>query len=252
MTTHNAAFTSLFTQELAADLQQIIRLHDRELDAETVAALQAVDFPHNLALLPVDDMGLAAQQLMQECLPQISAPTTPPPLDVLAADFAAIYLTAAHGTSPYESVWVLDERLTAQQPMFEWREIYKKDQLEVGNWRARYDDHIVLEMQWLAHRLLKTPENWQETAHLLDEHLLFWLPDWAARVQARADTAFYVALAGLSLSWLRRFRQLLAEHFALAIPERASIAEKIRLKYKAEREQTAPIKFMPGAQGPSW
>jgi hypothetical protein len=37
---------------LADDLEQLIRLHDRELDAETLAALRAAEFPHGLALPP--------------------------------------------------------------------------------------------------------------------------------------------------------------------------------------------------------
>ena len=40
-------------------------------------------------------------------------------LDELAADFAAIYLNNAYGASPYESVWLHDEHLACQQPMFD-------------------------------------------------------------------------------------------------------------------------------------
>ena len=42
---------------LADDLEQLIRLHDRELDAETLAALRSADFPHGLALPPAGEAG---------------------------------------------------------------------------------------------------------------------------------------------------------------------------------------------------
>ena len=35
---------------LAEDIDQLIRLHDRELDGETLAALRAADFPGGFAL----------------------------------------------------------------------------------------------------------------------------------------------------------------------------------------------------------
>ena len=35
---------------LADDLAQLIRLHDREIDADVLVALRQVDFPHQLAL----------------------------------------------------------------------------------------------------------------------------------------------------------------------------------------------------------
>lgn len=231
---------------LVEDLQQLLRLHDRELDDEVVASLRQSDFPEGLALLPQGELGEGARQVMQAALAQ------PLEMDALAADYAAIYLTAAYGSSPYESVWITDEHLTSQQPMFEWREIYAADGLKVEDWRRRYDDHLVLQLQWLAHRLNRDDAHWPATVTILDEHLLYWFPEWAARVQARAETAFYVALAGLTQAWLETLRQLLADLENLPLPPREEIAQRIQDKFKVEAESVQPIRFMPGAAGPSW
>ncbi len=45
---------------LVDDLDQLIRLHDRELDGETLAALKATEFPAGLALAPADDVAAQA------------------------------------------------------------------------------------------------------------------------------------------------------------------------------------------------
>lgn len=237
---------------LAEDLDALIRLHDRELDAETVTALKVVDFPMNLALLPEGPSGDGIVATLRAALGELEAPPTTEQLDLLAADFAAIYLNSSYGSSPYESVWVTDEHLVAQQPMFEWRQLLADDGFEAGDWRRRYDDHLVLQLQWLQGRLRRHRDDWEGTAAVLDEHLLYWLVDWALRVEARADTPFYAGLAGLTVHWLQRFRELLADMFDLKVPPRAEVAAKVRAKFKVEAESIAPIKFMPGVNGPSW
>ena len=46
---------------------------------------------------------------------------------------------------------------------------------------------------------------------MLDDHLLRWLPDFAARIAARTAHPFYAALAHLTVVWCRSFRDLLAD-----------------------------------------
>lgn len=235
-------------QALAEDLQQLIRLHDVEIDTEVWAALQQVEFPWQLSFLPQDAAGQQMLELLGEAV------VTPPNVDELAADFAAIYLTAAYGTSPYESVWVTDEHLTAQQPMFEWRDIYAADGLQLDPQEQRYADHLVLQLIWL-HEMLHQPFTvaaWQRILPILDEHLLYWLPDWAAQVVKRADTAFYAGLAGLSVTWLQQLRQQIGDYVACPIPSREAMTAKIQAKLRQEAENVQPIRFMPGAHGPSW
>lgn len=225
-------------EALAEDLDQLVRLHDRELEARTLAALQQAGFPDNLALVP--DEGA---ELLREAL------ISPPAIDVLAADFAAIYLTGALGASPCESVWVSDEHLNCEAPMFELAELYAAYGLVVADRGRRYDDHLVCQMQFLRHLLL-AGGNVSEAGRFLDEHIGYWLPDFAERVAVRSASGFYAGLALLTAGWLAQVRDLLAEFGAAPRPSRAEIEERVRKKRAAGKAEVAPIRFMPGA-GPT-
>ena len=236
---------------LADDLEQLIRLHDRELDAEMLAALRASRFPCHLALLPEGEAGLAAFGNMLEALNEQET------LDDLAADFAAIYLNNQLGASPYESVWLSDDHLACAAPMFELRDLYAAAGLKVADWRSRFDDHLVLQLQYLRHLLEQTPaadqsSSPQKLASFIDEHIGYWFPDFAQRVSLQCNTAFYAALAELTHVWLVRLRELLDEIHDLPIPSREEMSQFINRKFVLDKAEVAPIKFMPGAQGASW
>jgi hypothetical protein len=91
-----------FSDGLLEDLDQLIRLHDRELDAETLNALKVADFPAGLALGP--DNEIAALAVLHENPLQQT-------IDELAADCAAIYLNNSLGASP-----LLDEMFNCPLP----------------------------------------------------------------------------------------------------------------------------------------
>ena len=133
-----------FRDAVLDDLDQLIRLHDRELDAETLRALKSEGFPGGLALGPDSEIAVLAYANLHAALAGL--PEDPPPqvTDELAADFAAIYLNNSLGASPYESVWLDDEHLACQRPMFELRDIYAAAGFKVTDWRSRFDDHLVL------------------------------------------------------------------------------------------------------------
>ena len=58
---------------LAEDLDQLIRLHDRELDGDTLAALKTAHFPDGLALAPADALGVQAFANVAAALAGLSA-----------------------------------------------------------------------------------------------------------------------------------------------------------------------------------
>ncbi|NJD25692.1 MAG: hypothetical protein FIB06_09850 [Betaproteobacteria bacterium] len=237
---------------LVDDLDQLLRLHDRELDGETLAALAAADFPLGLALMPRSDPLPAPWRQMADAVRGLPAVIDKAVLDELAADYAAIYLNQACGASPYESVWLDDDHLACQAPMFELRAIYAAAGLKVADWRQRFDDHLVLQLQYLRHVIATDAVDGLAMADFIDEHLGFWFPDFADRVAARCHTDFYAALAGLTCEWLRSFRFMLAALSGRPLPEHAEIAARIDRKRIRGRGEVAPLRFMPGAQGPSW
>jgi TorA maturation chaperone TorD len=171
--------------------------------------------------------------------------------DELAADFAAIYLNNSLGASPYESVWLDDEHLACQRPMFELREIYAAAGFKVTDWRSRFDDHLVLQLHYLRHAL-PTAVDGRNLANFIDEHVGYWFPDFARRVALGCNTPFYAALAELTHVWLLRFRAILDEVYDCPVPAREEMAARIHRKLALDKAEIAPIRFMPGAQGPSW
>ena len=176
----------------------------------------------------------------------------PVTLDELAADYAAIYLNNSFGASPYESVWLSDEHLACDRPMFELREIYAASGWRAPDWRRRFDDHLVLQLQYLRQVLGNAVVDLEKLANFIDQHIGYWLPDWAQRVSAHCDTRFYAALAELSYVWLRHFRELLADIHDLPLPSREQMAALISRKLALDKADVAPIRFMPGGQGASW
>lgn len=266
----NAADWQDFAAALADDAESLATLHDRELDAATLAALKAVDFPANLGLLPKSAAARDAWQLTATALAALPAAPDAALLDDLAADFAAIHLTGAHGASPCESVWLDDDGLICQAPMFALREVYAQAGLASSDWRRRPDDHLVLQLLYTAHALrgigneaadkatnraaddtasqAANAGRWRTLATMLDEHLLRWLPHFATRVAARTDQPFHAGLALLTAAWCDSLRELLAERLGEPRPSAEQVAERLR---KPKAAATAPLAFMPGV-GPGW
>ncbi|MBS3916788.1 MAG: molecular chaperone TorD family protein [Sulfuritalea sp.] len=233
-------------QALAEDAEALAALHDRELTAETIAALREAGFPANLGLLPAGECSQEAWRLMAAALAETQAAD----LDLLAADYAAIYLTGAYGASPCESVWTDDDHLVCQDAMFDLREIYAAAGLAAADWRRRPDDHLVLQLLFLAHALRRPggPDELRRLAAMLDEHLLRWLPDFANRVAARAETPFFAVLGRLTFAWCEQLRGLLAESLGEPRPTREEIEARLRPQRRVE---AVPLAYMPGA-APSW
>ena len=238
---------------IAEDLDQLIRLHDRELDAETLIALKQANFPHGLDMPPGGQAGAAAYANMDAALREDVT------LDDLAADYAAIYLNNSLGASPCESVWLSDDHLACAAPMFELRELYAAAGLKVADWRSRFDDHLVLQLQYVRHAMANVGSalatvavDPEKMAKFIDEHIGYWFPDFAQRVSMKCDTRFYAALAELTHVWLVHFRELLDEMYSLPVPSREQTGQCISRKLALGKADAAPIKFMPGAQGASW
>ncbi len=192
--------------ELAQDLRSLAWLHAAERDASTWLALHRGGFPLGLHLTGRDGSRAMVQAL--EALRDEQARDPQGVDDRLAADFAAIYLTHALRASPCESVWRDEDQLMLQAPTFAVREFYRRHGIPPLNWRVMPDDHLVHELCFVA-QLLEASEP-KAALEFLDRHLLVWLPQFAARVAQRADTAIYAALAVLTMDAAALLRERLA------------------------------------------
>jgi putative dimethyl sulfoxide reductase chaperone len=241
---------------MAEDLRLLACLHDRELDGSTLSALRSGGFPDNLALMLEDGPAHAAMELLRSALNELEPDAGPKTMDVLHVDYAAIYLNHTLRAAPNESVWLDEEELAMQAPMFEVREWMARHGLTVENWRVRPEDHLVHELEFLACILESEPtgEALAEAADFLDRHLLRWVPDFTRRVAARCETQFYAGLNALTGCYLDEARDLLSEITGAPRPT----LEEVQARIDAERPAEAtrgrveiPLRYIPGAS-PSW
>jgi TorA maturation chaperone TorD len=249
MTNAKAETLALFREAVAQDLNTLATLHHAEMNDALLGELAAANFPDGIGLRLLGDDGMLAIVLMRQAMMELRAPLAQPVLDELAADYAAIYLTYAYHASPCESVWLDQENLAMQAPMFQVREFYKLFDLVAADWRTRPDDHLVLELMFLAALFRdEHPQALPEAARFLDTHLLRWLPLFGRRVAARCATPFYAGTARLTAAYCDELRDLLADLLGEARPSAEEVEACMRPRQVAE---VAPVTFFPGL-APSW
>ncbi len=234
---------------IAEDLRFLASLHDRELDAGLWAILRQAPVQERLALELDDEEGRAALSLMDNALTAGSG--DPVAMDFLAAEFASIYLTNAYRASPDESVWIDPEGLERQEPMFDVRRWYEHYGLKAENWRMRSDDHLVLQLFFIAHLIALTehPAALNDAARFMDRHLLRWVRHFAATVHHRTNSEFYAGLALTTAIYVRRLRKALVVFANEPLVEPEPIeAEKQRHLREAYEDSCA---YVPG-MSESW
>jgi len=235
------------------DLRLLALLHDREPTAELIERLREA-WPEDYFRLPLtDDAGVSALDFLRVALSDKVTPSDPAGLDELAADYAAIYLNHTHRVSPSESPWIDPDGLTSQRSMFEVRDWYRHWGMETPDWRRRPDDHLVVQLEFVAHLLaIATPAALLDAARFLDRHLLRWYGAFADGVELRCRTPYWAAIANLTLVHLDTLRDRLARLDGGERIEMEPIeAEKARRRQVAIDETCASARdFVPGS-GPA-
>jgi TorA maturation chaperone TorD len=247
-------FLASFFQVLREDLLLLALLHDRELSAGTLHDLRRDGVEDLLGLRLESPAGRAALALLDQGLTDIPAPPDQRTLDILAAEYADIYLNYAFDASPCESVWLDEDGLIMQEPMFQIRGWYQRHGLAVANWRLRTDDHLVNQLQFVAFLLEgeANPVRLEEVARFLDEHPLRWIGAFAERVASRCRTRYYAGLASLTAAYLEEFRDLAARVLGHPRPSAADIEERMRpLSETLGLPVKGPLPYRPH-EGPGW
>lgn len=241
--------TARGTLDTAAEaLGLLIRLFDREADSDLMCGLRAIQAPDMFeALLPSPE-GRAGAQVLRVALSGLPEQVPARALDALAADYADVFLTHGYRLAPNASVWLTEEGLERQEPMFEVREWYAHYGITVPDWRIRADDHVVHELQFVEFLLgLETPVALRDAARFLDQCVLPWVPEMGARMAARADTQLYAATGMITAELLLALRAKLA-----AITGEAPHPRPLSPTVAAKTGQAlAEGPYMPGL-GESW
>lgn len=243
----------VFADAVATDLDIIAGLHDREPTRAIVEALQAAPIEEQLGLRLASDPAKAAAAALAIAVSELPHPVTDAALDELAAGFADVYLRYTYRASPEESVWATEEGLVRQAPMFDAREWYRRNNLVVADWANRPDDHLVLELRFLAHLMRAAKDNGGlvEAAKFLDEHLLRWMRKFAVRLVQAGASNWYAALALLTASYLDELRDRLAEATGYARPVEPPPAKRAKKKKLPAPDSVEERPYVPGV-APSW
>ncbi len=241
-----------FRRAVAQDLRGLAALHNAEPDASLLRALREAEFPAGLGLKLGSKLAREGLDALQKALAEIDEVSDTRVIDELAADYADIYLSYTLRASPYESVWLDDEGLERQQPMFQVRDHYSRHGLVAADWRRRADDHLVLQLQFIAYLLdpdtASASENdVTEAACFMDEHLLLWLPQFSERVAARSATRFFAGLALTTAAYCDELRDLLAEILDEPRPSPEQMQERMQPQAGTE---DVPVPYVPG-MGPT-
>ena len=205
-------------EALAEDALLLARLHGRELDAQILRELRAGPFETLFALLPEDEAAKQACHVIDAGWEVLDEGDEQKLLDHLAADYAATYLTRRLRVPVTESVCLDEDNLERQQPMMEVRAWYRRFGVAARDWRKQADDHIALQLAFIAHLLRATQpdaENGAPAASpeditaFMDAHILKWIDEFAAAAASRCGTPFYAGLGMFTRCWLRALREVL-------------------------------------------
>jgi len=197
---------------LADVLDVLIRFHDREIDRALLDGLRQYDVIEGLGSALVSRDSRSAVRDLAAALDVLGSAPSESALDDLAADFADLYLTHGFRVSPSGSVWLTEDRLERQLPMFEVRDWYEHYGVTVPDWRVRADDHLVHELQFLSH-LCRMDDDVaaQDAGRFMDLHVLPWLPEFCRRAGERVSQPVYAAVMQMTLACLEELRATLED-----------------------------------------
>ena len=246
----NPSTESEITEAIAADLDLLAALHDREPTREWLEAARACPIQAQLGLVLESAAGRAALVAFDSAVAALPGELSQQDLDDLAAEYANIYLRFLYRAAPNESVWIDEDGLQQQAPMFDVNAWYKRHNLVSQDWAKRSGDHLVVELRFAAFLFAqaKDRDDLGEAARFLDEHLLRWTGLFAHRVAAETPLAYYAASALLTEAYLEELRNQLETAANLprqALPAPVKSAEPVLTC----GDEVRP--YVPGA-APSW
>lgn len=237
-----------FAEAAAGDFELLAHLHDREPTLAVIGALQECPISDQLGLVMSSDAALAALAAFDLAVGQLPKPATQMVADELAAGFADVYLRHTYRAAPTESVWLTEDGLERQAPMFLIRDYYRQHNLVVSDWANRPDDHIVLQLRFIAHLFgsAQSPADVAAVAEFLDAHLLRWVKRHAVRLVQADAPDFYTGLSLLTACYAEEVRDHLVEITGI---ERPRVAPEPSYADRAKAEAAMP--YIPGV-APSW
>ena len=150
----------------------------------------------------------------------------------LQADYTRLFVGTGKAIVPsWESVYFNKDGMLFQEQTIQVRQWYRRFGLESEKLNREPDDHVGLELSFLAYLaqlgLKALDENnaarfeqiLQAQRQFISEHPLMWVPRWCTLVEERAGTDFYRGLALLTRGALSS----IAEQLQIEIPKEVSL-----------------------------
>jgi TorA maturation chaperone TorD len=145
----------------------------------------------------------------------------------LAVDYARILLGAglagAEGAYPYESVYTSPKRLLMQDARDQVLKIYREEGLDRVKEFKEPEDHIAIELEFMAYLCEKTTEALDDRnkggaqsylkkqRDFLEKHLLTWAPAFCSDIERCAREDFYKAVAMITTGYLDLEKELIGQ-----------------------------------------
>jgi TorA maturation chaperone TorD len=142
----------------------------------------------------------------------------------LAAEYAGLFLGVRHmPPHPSESVYTSRERLIMQKARDEVLAIYKSMGLQRFDKFREPEDHIAIELQFMADMCGKTSEALKDgkeaeakkyldvQRNFLNEHLAKWVPSFADDILKGAKREFYRAIAKITKGYVETDKEVVLE-----------------------------------------
>jgi TorA maturation chaperone TorD len=238
-----------FVEATAADLKLFAILHDREPSGQIIEALHRCRFQEQLSLLLHCSEGKTALCAFDNAIARLPHPIDNATLDDLAAEYACVYLRFKYRASPTESVWFDHDGLERQTPMFQVRSWYHRHNLTSRDWANRPDDHVVLQLEFLAHLLnsASSATELPDVARFMDEHVLRWIKLFAEQLKSAGAAAYFTTLAAVTAAYLEELRDHLEELTGIPRPVVEDGAKPTEIPAGNAEEQP----YSPGV-GPGW
>lgn len=199
---------------LAAGLAVLARFHQEPPDDAVLTTFWDLLDEWPLPGTPETDEGL---RLLRQARAANEDATT------IRADHAGLYGTfAVARVAPYESVHRGTDRLVFDVQTLEVRQAYRALSLQAPRLNQEPDDHIGLELDFLAQSCLRALDAWERGAvseaerlirlgtDFYADHLARWAPEMLDRVAGEARSRFMAGLAHLSLGALESYAQAAA------------------------------------------
>ncbi len=163
--------------------------------------------------LPIDDeQGKDSLELLERVLEK--APENL--YEDLKEDYFTLFEMSPARCHIHESVWLSNDNLLYDEQTFAVRACYAKYGLQAVDSERGPDDHLGLELSFVAYLLNRYEEQEEgrtevlaDIQYFLDEHLMKWGPKCLEKISQEAGTDFYCAVGLLLLSTLTQLTEQL-------------------------------------------